>query len=315
MQVSSIAGGGRVARDAGPVVDSRHGREGSSVVERSDPRLELSPVVRALMALVVLVLLVGGISLFFGVPEIARHRWPWPLTPFNTRFLGAIYLAELVGAAALTVINRWSPARLSLPLAFVFTALISVVSLFHASRFDFNRRAPWLWLFLYVASAVLAGLYLCLHRRWSFTDRQAPPRRWQAYLEIETAILGLYGLFMLVAPRAATRFWPWPIDGLHGRLNSTVFISAALGAWLLTRITTRYEWLTLGLTQLVFGTLSIVGLVLADADTNRINWSAGGTWLWVAFFAWLAAAGVAMSAYGLRLGEEPGIAPGPAMAA
>lgn len=276
--------------------------------------LPLSPVVRGLLAVVVLVLLTGGIGLFFGVPEFARDRWPWQLTPFNMRFLGAIYLAELMGAGMLLIVSRWSPARLSLTLAFLFTFLITVISLLHTDRFDFDRRGPWLWLILYGGSALLTGVFLWRHRHLPFADAAALPAWIRTYLRAEGLIIGLYGVFLLLTPGPATDFWPWPIDDFHGRLYSTIFISGGLGAWMLSNITTRAEWLTMGLTQVVFGGFTILGLILVDVDTNRVDWSAAGTWLWLALFVWLAATGAGMLAYWLRLAEAESPVPEAAIA-
>ena len=88
-------------------------------------------------------LLVGG-GLFF-VPDLVRPRWPWPLTPFNARFLGSFYLAEMVAMVALLVWNRWSPARMILVMAFVFTRGVSAISLFHLDQFNLARKSPWIW--------------------------------------------------------------------------------------------------------------------------------------------------------------------------
>ena len=87
------------------------GERGSGRMAESDnPALPGS--LRIFSGAVILVLLVGG-GLFF-VPDMVKPRWPWPLAPFNARFLGSFYLAEMVAMVALLVWNRWSPARMIL---------------------------------------------------------------------------------------------------------------------------------------------------------------------------------------------------------
>lgn len=57
-------------------------------------------------------MLAGAGSVLFFAPTLGHDVWGWELTPFNTRFLGAVYLASLVGVAAVIVVRRWAPARL-----------------------------------------------------------------------------------------------------------------------------------------------------------------------------------------------------------
>ena len=102
-----------------------------------------------IMALIssLLLLLVGG-SLFF-CPDFARSRWLWPLTPFNTRFLGAIYLTALIALTLLLLIRRAVPARLIVSMMWVFTTVILLVSCLQTEQFDMNRRATAIWFWLY----------------------------------------------------------------------------------------------------------------------------------------------------------------------
>src|SRR5689334_16882101 len=95
----------------------------------------LHPSFRIFTAIVVLVLLIGG-GLFF-MPAAIQPRWLWPLPPFHTRFLGAIYLAQMVGVVFLLISNRYAPARLAIPLGILFTAHVSIVSLLNSRLFDF----------------------------------------------------------------------------------------------------------------------------------------------------------------------------------
>ena len=106
----------------------------------ANPRL--TPLLRVFMVVVLLVL-AAGVSLFL-LPDLVGPRWPWRLTPFNTRFLGAFYLSELVAIVTLLVVNRWAPARLVLPMASLFTALVSGVSLLYLDRFDPGRPVTWI---------------------------------------------------------------------------------------------------------------------------------------------------------------------------
>ena len=68
------------------------------------------------------VLGVAGIGLLV-VPDLMTPLWPWPLSPFTARALGAVYLAAF--AATVSLGNRpwWSPARVVVPMVAVFTTI------------------------------------------------------------------------------------------------------------------------------------------------------------------------------------------------
>lgn len=252
----------------------------------------LSPLVRIFTTVVALVLIIGS-SLFF-VPELIGPRWPWRLSPFNTRFLGAFYLAEMVGVVLLAVINRWSPGRLSLPLALVFTAVASIASVLHFDQFDPHRRATWGWFILYVGSAVISAYFVWRYRKLQPADPTPLPRKWRLYLLAQASVVGLYGLGLFVAPLTFGAFWPWPIDSFHGQVYSAIFVTDAAGALILSRAAASAEWLSLGLAQVIFGLFAILGVLIVDATAHRVDWGQPGTWLWVAGCAGLCIAGLAM---------------------
>lgn len=251
----------------------------------------LSLLVRIFFGVVALVLIVG-IALFF-VPELVTRRWPWALTPFNTRFLGAFYLAELAVVLVQLRVNRWSPGRLALPLALAFTGLVSLVSLLYLNQFDFQHRAVWTWFIIYLGSALVSALFL-----WQYRRQPIPEIAWptsfnqRTYLQIEAILLGLYGLGLLLAPALFSAFWPWKLDNFHGQLYSAIFTTGALGVWLLSRRAAAVEYLAVGLAQLVQGLFAILGLSIVDMAVHKLNWAGPGTWLWIGLFALIFASGL-----------------------
>ena len=70
------------------------------------------------------------------------------MAPFNTRFLGALYLTQLTATAILSFVARWPPSRVALPAVLAFTLVVTIALLLNLGRLDFQRRAAWLWLFL-----------------------------------------------------------------------------------------------------------------------------------------------------------------------
>ena len=92
---------------------------------------------------IALLMLVGGGLFFF--PQLLQPRWLWPLAPFNTRFLGAIYLSALVGLASLVVARRAALTRLIIPMMWVFTTVVLVVSCVQLQQFSAERKATDIW--------------------------------------------------------------------------------------------------------------------------------------------------------------------------
>ena len=253
------------------------------------------PMPLVIMALIssLLLLLVGG-SLFF-FPEFARPRWVWSLTPFNTRFLGAIYLASLVALSMLLVTHRRALAiRLMVPMMWVFTTIVLVVSCLQIEQFDLTRRTTAIWFGVYAADCLGSSYYLWHYRKPIFTVSQPLPRRWQRYLQWQAAILGVYGFGLLLLPAQFGLFWPWPLDALHCQLYSGMFLTGAAGAALLSRQATAMEFWAFGLIQLTLSGLVLAGVVIVDITVRRINWGSFGNWAWMGAVLLVAIAGLAL---------------------
>jgi hypothetical protein len=124
----------------------------------SGDNISLHPVLRFFSAGVLVVLLVG--AGLFVAPELVKPRWPWAVTPFNSRFLGGFYIAEMAGMAALLIWNRWSPARLILVMALVFTLVATVASLLNVEVFDMRRKSTWAWFGAYGLSIIVSAVAL-----------------------------------------------------------------------------------------------------------------------------------------------------------
>ena len=253
----------------------------------------LPRLLRYLTMIELAVLVVAGAGLFF-LPGPAGDAWPWDLTPLNTRFLGAVYLAALVAVALLLIVDRWVPARTTLLALFGFTAIVFVISLVEYDRFEFDRPATWGWYLLYLVLPLNAAYHLWRYRPATNPEDSSPSSGWTALLHVVAATVAGYSIGLLLLPDLFTGFWPWPIDPFHGRLYSAAFASAAIGFYLAARSGRLLDYLSVGLTHLIMGVFAISGLLIVDADRDVINWSAAGTWLWVGGFGGLLALSIAM---------------------
>ncbi|RWO89105.1 hypothetical protein [Mesorhizobium sp.] len=249
------------------------------------------PAALRLFSVVVIIVLIVGAGLFFA-PVLVKPCWPWAVTPFNARFLGGFYTAEMVVMAALVVWNRWSPGRLVLVMAFIFTAIVSVASFINLGYFNFERKAPWLWFLVYLASVAVSGLFLWRARARPSAKGVTLNPVWRGYMPVESAVLGLYGVGLLLFPLTFGSIWPWPIDAFHAQVYSAIFLAGAGGIYLVWRSAPREELLVLGLAQFLVGLLAILGLVITDAAVHRIDWTATGTLCWLALFGWIGISGV-----------------------
>ncbi len=239
----------------------------------------ITTLLRAFTILEAFVLAVVGFSLFV-FPDWTHDVWAWELTPFNTRFLAAIYLASFVSVGSLAVIARWAPGRVVTPMILLFTTLVLFVSLTDTGRFETDRLATAGWWILYIVLPLNSAYFLWKFRGTPPALAQDTPRLLGGFLVLEALVMGVYGLLMLIAPTWSTSFWPWPIDAFHGRLYSAVFLVLALGALLVCRYAARNELGTFAATQITFGVFAIAGLLIVDADLDKVDWSATGTWVW-----------------------------------
>jgi hypothetical protein len=252
------------------------------------------PITRLLWGLTAveaLVVAIAGGMLFFW-PDLARTLWPWALTPFNTAALGAVYLGALVAIVALVAVGRWAPARLVVPAIGAFTGIVLVISLLYADRFDFTRWGTWLWFVLYLILPLNAAYHWWRARRWPPAAAPSVALGWRRVLWGLAAVAGLYGVALLLLPEAMTSFWPWRLDTFHARLYSAAFLSVAIMAALAVRSAGKVELLTAGLSFAASGGLTLLSVLLVDARQQTVNWSAAGTWLWVAAFAVLLGVGL-----------------------
>lgn len=262
--------------------------------ENENPAISL--VLRGSSFIELLVLIGAGGGLFF-MTDLTRAQWPWDIPPFNARFLGAVYLAAMVAVAMKLLGGRWAPARLVLPMVFTFTFVIFIMSLVWLDRFLFDRWGAWAWIFLYIAIPLNAAVHMWLYRRLPVarsTAVPAVPAAWRTLLLAFAVALGVYGLAQLFAPETTSAFWPWRIDAFHGQLYSAIFLTAAIGAFLLSRAATPIEYFTLGITYAVLGFFSILGVVIADTTARRVDWGSAGTQLWMALFAAILLVGLAL---------------------
>lgn len=245
--------------------------------------------------IIIAVVLISGASLFF-IPNLMMPRWPWVLKPFNARFLGAIYSAELVVILFALKTSRWEPTRLALPQAFIFTTLVTLTSLLtFGHHFDLGKLMTWAWFIAYIGSAIVVAYYVWLYRDRKSVNPIQLSSTWRNYLLIQGIVLGLYGVGLFLAPGPFSAFWPWLPDIFHGQMYSAIFISGAVGSLILFRAAAPVELLSLGVSQAIFGLFVVVGMIIVDASVRLVDWSSFGTWSWLIAFALMFFTGIGIA--------------------
>ena len=258
-----------------------------------DPNPPLPPLLRGVAWFQAVVLLAAGAGLFFRYEAVAA-LWPWLLTPYDARFLGAVLLAALAALGTLLIYPRWAPARLLLPMSFVFNALLVLVSLIDRPRFRFESWPAYGWLAVCLAGALVAGYGLYRYSHLPSPITYPTPPAWRRVLMIHAVAAGLYGFAMFALPRWLTTFWPWELGDFHGRLYSVVFTTLAVGALGLAHWAAPVERLSLGLAYAVLGLFTLFGVFIADAGLQAVDWAAPGAWLWLMIFGLVFALGLAL---------------------
>lgn len=246
-------------------------------------------------------LLLAAFTGMFVLPTIGRAVWPWDIAPFNAAFIGAVYGGSAMAALMPVLRQRWYPARIVLTMVFFFAAYVLVISFVYLERFNFSRFATWMWFFFYILLPVNAGYFLWRNRGWEQLANNHLSDGWKVGLMVVGGVLLAYALAMLVAPLAATAFWPWAIDEFHGRMYASIFLGLGVGSLLVARGAPAVEHQALALGGSVFAISAILGLVIIDSQQDRIDWSAAGTWGWIAICAAVlivSAAGVVVSRRG-----------------
>ena len=234
------------------------------------------------------VVLMAALLLFF-FPDMAKNLWAWEIPPFNSRFVGAIYFAAYLPLLIFWFNPRWAPGRLILWNIFVFTTLIMLVMFLHVDAFAWDRYATYLIFFpLYIFLPVNSAVFLYLSRNVTVTRTIEMPPVWKIFLALFIAAGMGYGIVLLLAPEALTRFWPWSVDAFHARIYASAFVTPAVSAWILSRRRgTASEYLTFGLNLLTGGILPILGTLLTNLNVpleKQVDFGSLGTWAFFLMF-------------------------------
>lgn len=268
----------------------------------NDPNPQVTKLLRVLTGIEAWVVLFSGLGLLF-LPQLVGPLWPWEIAPFNTRFMGALYLTTFTAAGIMTWKARWSPARVVLPMIFIFTIIILFVSIIYFENFT-RPFSTIIWFALYIIIPINALYHLWLYRELHPSDSLPTPPLLRAIAFSEVVLFGFYGIALLLVPAHAGKFWPWVIDDFHGRMYCVAFITPAVGTWLIRNSASVLEYFTLAIAHIFGGVFPIFGLLIVDLSVKRVDWISDGTWLWIAIGLVSAGIGIVMLLHARRISME-----------
>ena len=175
-----------------------------------------------------------------GLIAPAEMQIPLRITPLNTRFVAALYVAGGIGVLLAALSRRRSDARLFVVGFGAATSLILLLTVLHWSDFmaDPLPHRP-VWIFDYIVDPVLAVVLVVF-------AGLAPP--------VPGARHRLTPL-LLFAPDVGAAYWPWALPPVLGQVYAAFFLTFSVGAALAARETSArairdFLYASLGLTLL-----------------------------------------------------------------
>lgn len=276
--------------------------------DRSNDNPVIPFFLRFVLAVECSVVFAAGILLFF-LPGLAAELWPWVIPPFNSRFIGSVYLAAYLPLLLFWFVPRWIPGRLTLWMILTFTGLVTIAMLIHWDAFEWKRPSTFLVFWpLYIFLPINSAIFLLRSNGAGIANGYDGPVSLRIILLIFAFLGAAYGLGLLIAPQALTSFWPWPVDAFHGRMYAAAFVTPAVAACIISfRRRFPAEYLSMGLNLVVGGFLPILGTLWTNLSVpaeRQVNFSSAGTWAFFIFFFLTGILGVILIASAIQLSKN-----------
>lgn len=281
--------------------------------DRSEDNPPVPAFLRWVLAVECSVVFVAGVLLFF-LPGLASTLWAWTIPPFNSRFVGAVYLAAYLPLILFWFVPRWKPGRLTLWMILTFTTLILIAMLLHWESFAWNRPATFLVYWpLYIFLPINSAVFLYRSNEAGVANGYDGPPLLRTVLLTFALLSGAYGLSLFIIPKALTSFWPWAVDDFHARMYAAAFVTPAVAAWILSfRRRFASEYLSTGLNLVMGGFLPILGTLwtsLSQPAQRQVNFNSTGTWIYFGFFFLTGILGIVLVNEAIHLAKNTRVAP------
>jgi hypothetical protein len=190
-----------------------------------------------------------------------------------------------------------------------FTALVTIAMIIHWDAFEWARPSTFLVFWpLYIFLPINSAIFLLRSNGAEVAKGYDGPTTLRIVLLIFALFGAAYGLGLLIAPEALTRFWPWQVDAFHGRMYAAAFVTPAVVAWLMSfRRRFAVEYLSMGLNLVAGGFLPVLGTLWTNISVSaerQVNFSAAGTWAFFILFLLTGILGVVLIASAIQLSKN-----------
>jgi hypothetical protein len=267
--------------------------------DRSASNPTIPSFLRWVLAVECSVVFVAGVLLFF-LPRLAADLWAWTVPPFNSRFVGAVYLSAYLPLILFWFVPRWMPGRLTLWMILTFTTVVAITMFIHADVFEWNRPATYIFWPLYIFLPINSAIFLLSSKGMDAAKGFDGSKSLRMVFWIFALLGAAYGLGLMISPELLTSFWPWDVDVFHARMYAAAFVTPAVAAWILSfRRPLASEYLSVGLNLVAGGFLPVLGTLWTNMGVpveRQVNFSSAGTWAFLIFFSLTAMLGIVLIA-------------------
>ena len=246
------------------------------------------------------------VTLALFQPTLINIVEPWPASPLNARFIGALYTALGIGVL-LCLRARWfREVRLVTIGIGVATATLLFITLYRLAMFGMGELAfpdkfPVGWTLFYIIDPLIVVYTLRRFRGKDTAPDTANPLAllWAA----QAVIFGVVGLFLLFLPDLSMTLWPWAMTSPLSQLYSGHFLTLAILSALAVR---EPRWEAVRIMVVTLMVLAALVLLVSVIHFDRFKANAS-TWIWFVFFG-AQAVGLAVLLWRRRVRPSPGAA-------
>ncbi len=246
------------------------------------------------------------VTLALFQPTLINIVEPWPASPLNARFIGALYTGLGIGVL-LCLRTRWfREVRLIVVGIAVATATLLVITLYRLGVYGMGELAfpdqfPVGWTLFYIIDPLVVVYTLWRFRGQDTAPNTPNPLAW--LWATEAVFLGALGLLLLLLPNLAISLWPWAMTSPLSQLYSGHFLTLAVVSALAVR-EPRWEAVRIMVITLMAIAFLILAVSVIHFDRFKSDLS---TVIWFAFFG-AQAIGLAVLLWRRRVRQSPGAA-------
>ena len=245
-------------------------------------------------------------ALFFVQPDVGASLWPWPVKALAVRFLGATFLAITFGCWSALRAKVWQRGKILVLVGAVFFGITSLVAA-GVGLSQIGNSVIWAWT-VYFLTATLGLLTVLKQHGWYRRPRDmiGLDPRWntaRAFFRIQTAVVGVFGSFMLFIPDLALdQFWPWDVASPTIQTFAALFMATCFATGWASLQTERARIRALLPLDAIFPALALLAVgihwnvVAKESPSDLVS----GVWVFLYSFV---AVGSAYLFYASRKGE------------